>query len=89
MEEINEDIIRFEFIGKEVKSKNKSGDETKGKIIDETKNVFVIRKKDGERKMIMKKGNIFEIKMKNKSIMIKGDLLVGRPEDRIKTKVPK
>jgi len=89
MEEITRDIIRFEFIGKEVKSKNKSGDEIKGKIIDETKNMFTIRKEDGEKKMVMKKDNVFEIMMKNKSVMIRGDLLVGRPEDRIKTKVSK
>lgn len=90
MKSVTKDIVRYEFIGKKAKvveSKNKYNVGIEGTIIDETKNMFTIRKENGEKKKIMKQNNVFEIMIKNNLVKIKGDLLIGRPEDRIKMKI--
>ena len=51
-----------------------------GTIIDETKNTFIIAC-DGQKKRVMKK----DITIKIGKYVIKGSLLLGRPEDRVKT----
>lgn len=79
-------VVKYELIGltiEIVNSKNKSLIGLKRKIIDETKNTFILD--SGER--ILKKICIFNIKINKKIIQINGKLLVGRPEDRIKKKV--
>ena len=80
------DYVKYELIGSQlevVDSKNKSLIGIKGKIIDETKNMIFL---DNQKKLI-KNQSIFKIKLKNKTIKIKGQLLVGRPEDRLKKKI--
>ena len=76
-------FVKYEFIGAEIEitdSKNKSIIGLKGKISDETKNMF---KLDNGKKII-KSQCIFKMKIDRKNIEINGAALVGRPEDRIK-----
>ncbi|MDP3728815.1 MAG: ribonuclease P protein subunit [bacterium] len=79
-------IARHEFIGLDVvvvDANNKNLIGIKGEIVDETKNTFIIQTEFGEKK-VLKKGASFKTKISNQEIIIKGDILVGRPEDRIK-----
>jgi ribonuclease P protein subunit POP4 len=60
-------------------SKNKGAEGLTGTIIDETKNMIILRTKNGDKKLI-KKQHIFEIHENE----VSGAELVGRPEERIK-----
>lgn len=79
------ELLKMELIGLNVKitSKNISMD---GKIIDETKNMFTIRTKKGDKKIIKKNCKI-EFDIDNEKIEIDGEHLAKRPDERIKTKV--
>ncbi len=66
---------------KKSKDKNKIG--IKGKIIKETKNTIRIETKKGE-KIIPKKEVELKIKVGKKWIKVRGEDLIGRPEERIK-----
>lgn len=68
------------MIGLNIKVTGKS---TRGKIIDETKNSFIIES-NGKRKRVLKKNNIIEFNFNNKKIMLNGNKLLARPEDRTK-----
>lgn len=68
------------MIGSEIKLLGKG---VVGKIIDETKNTFVI-KLANKRKRILKKDNIFEFSLNNKKKIVDGNKLIMRPEERIK-----
>jgi len=77
-------LARSELIGLDVKvieSENHFNKGIKGKIIDETKNMFIIKTKE-TRKKIIKDQCVFEFKEKN--IQINGKSLSTRPEERIK-----
>jgi len=79
-------IIKYEFIGSDLEvidSRNKSLIGLKGKIVDETQNMFIL----DNGKKIIKSHSKFKIKMNKKTIEIKGYLLVGRPEDRLKKQI--
>jgi RNase P/RNase MRP subunit p29 len=73
-----------EYIGQSleiIKSDNDSLKNKKGKIIDETKNLFIIEEGSSKKIIkILKKGNIFLINKKK----IDGNKIIKRPEDRIK-----
>lgn len=72
-----------EFIGLPVEvinSQNKSLIGKKGKIIDETMNLFIIEQTQEKTIKILKKGSIFMINGKK----IIGDKIIKRPEDRVK-----
>lgn len=76
-------IVKKELIGRNievVKSKNKSLIGVKGKIIDETKNMFIL---DNQKRLI-KSQSTFRIKIKEKIYEIDGKILQSRPENRIK-----
>lgn len=76
-------ISKFEFIGSDIEiieSKNRSLIGLKGRIVDETKNMFIL---DTGKKLI-KSQSIFKMKIGKKTVQIDGSVLVGRPEDRIK-----
>lgn len=80
------EIVKYEFIGSKVEvidSQNESLIGLKGKIVDETKNMFTLE--DG--KKLIKSQSTFKMKIKNQTITIKGDILVGRPEDRLKKQI--
>ncbi len=84
------DIRRHEFIGMEcavMSAKNANQAGIKGKIVDETmKNIIIMA---DEKKIIPKKGTVFQLSVGNKKIELKGDFIIGRPEDRIKRKFKK
>ena len=76
-------LVKYEFIGTEMEiidSKNTSLIGLKGKISDETKNMFIMD--NGKR--IIKSQCIFKMKINKKNSKIDGKDLVGRSEDRIK-----
>jgi len=79
-------IVRHEFIGLHVQvvdASNASLIGIEGEIVDETKSTFIIKTKRGE-KQVMKTGASFKVNVGEQEVIIKGDILVGRPEDRIK-----
>ncbi|MBU5682528.1 MAG: ribonuclease P protein subunit [Candidatus Aenigmarchaeota archaeon] len=86
-------LVRHELIGLKVKildSKNKSLKKIKGIVVDETYNTIIIEKKNKKRKIVPKKSTIFLFELdNNKKVKVLGDILIGRPEDRIKKKFPK
>ena len=76
-------LVKYEFIGTEIEvidAKNKSSIGVKGKIADETKNMFIL---DNGKKLI-KSQCALKMKINGKTVEINGEVLVGRPEDRIK-----
>jgi len=81
------ELIRYEFIGTEAKvsESNHSGYVgISGKVIDETRNSFVILH-EGKRKTVLKESAVFGFKFSDGTIIeIDGKILVGRPEDRLK-----
>ena len=77
------DILRGEFIGKEIRIKDKK---IEGKIIDETKNSFLIKTGKNMKKKLLKKNCTFELISSPKNVTIEGNLILMRPEDRIKIK---
>ena len=82
------DIIRYELIGLTAEvtdSKNKSNIDIKGKIIDETKHTIVIEHK-GKQKRLFKNNIAFKLKINNQTTIIKGELLLGKPKERIKSR---
>ncbi|MHA1265191.1 MAG: ribonuclease P protein component 1 [Candidatus Helarchaeota archaeon] len=80
------------LIGLEVKiiqSTNPFHQNISGKIVDETKKTFLIKTTTNE-KRIPKKGSIFRFYLPNARIVeVLGNLLLGRPEERIKKKINK
>jgi len=81
----SKEIVRGELIGLSIEivdAKNKSLIGIRGKIIDETKSMIVI--KSNKIKKLIKSQIRMKIKMKDKMIEIDGKEIVGRPEDRIK-----
>ena len=77
-------LAKSELIGLDVKiieSENRFNKGIKGKIIDETKNMFIIKTKETIKKII-KNQCVFEFKEKN--MQINGKSLSTRPEERIK-----
>lgn len=85
-------IVRHELIGlvTQVKnSTNKSQIGLKGEVIDETYSTISIETEKGI-KIIPKNITVFIFNLPNKTrVQIDGKLLVGRPEDRIKKKLPR
>lgn len=78
----NIDILRGEFIGKQVSI---PGKKVEGKIIDETKNSFLV-KTNNARKRILKANSIFQIKINNSFVEVDGNAIAMKPEDRIRIK---
>ena len=82
----DKDVVKYEFIGEKIEvvdSGNKDVIGVKGKVIDETKNMFML---DNGKKLI-KNQSVFEITLDEKIFRIDGKLLVGRPEDRLKKRI--
>jgi len=80
--------LRHEYLGKELKvldSPNKTEINLQGLIWNETKNSFVLLVKKGlhwNKKVILKKGRTFQIG----NVVIKGDWILKRPEERVMIK---
>ena len=80
------DIPKQEFIGLEVEiadATNKDMKGIKGKIIDETKNTFVIEH-NNKTKVVLKEQVTLNVKMDGHIVRIDGKTLLGRSEDRVK-----
>ncbi len=79
-------VYTFEFIGSDlevIESTHQSYEDIQGKVIDETKNMFVISD-EGEEKMIPKKGNRFKLTINGCNNVLDGNMLKHRSENRIK-----
>ena len=77
----NVDVLRGEFIGKRIRMEDKK---IIGKIIDETKNSFLVKTRSNMKKRLLKQNNNFEIKLNSGYVDIDGNLILMKPEDRIK-----
>lgn len=81
------DILRHEFVGLHVdvaKSTDPSATGLSGEVVDETRNMLVIMTAKG-RKSVAKKDCTFIFALPDgRRVSVRGDLLVARPEDRIK-----
>lgn len=80
------DILRHELIGLEcvvVDAHEPSLVGLKGEVVDETRNMLILRKERKERK-IPKENATFQFSLGNQKVRVEGTALVGRPEDRIK-----
>ena len=66
-----------------IEAKNKNLVGIKGTIIDETKYTLVV-KDEGKVKTLMKDQVTLKIYADDHEIKVNGELLVGRPEDRLK-----
>jgi ribonuclease P protein subunit POP4 len=85
--EINRNnCVTHELIGlhaKVVKSANKDNVGISGRIIDESRNTLTIEDRRLEKKVV-KHGSTFDLKFtENDTVTIVGNLIVGRPEDRV------
>ncbi len=82
------DLPQEELIGliMEVEeSSNRDMEGLRGRIVDETRNTFVIETEQEEEKRIPKTGNMFIFVLEDGTrARIRGDKLLARPEDRIK-----
>ena len=73
-----------------IESKNKNLIGIKGTIIDETRNTLKIKVEDNNNlgshhnKTLLKDQVTLKIFVDNNEIKVSGELLVGRPEDRLK-----
>ena len=83
MKQKNVNILRGEFIGKIIEVRDKK---IKGKIVDETKNSFIIKSKNNLKKKLLKTNSVFNIKINKNFVSIDGNLILMKPEDRIKIK---
>ena len=84
-------ILRHELIGlkaRVIKATNPANIGLAGKIVDETYKTLVLE--NHAEKRIFKNTVWLEIELPNKKkVQVDGKLLVGRPWDRIKKKLPK
>lgn len=87
-----ENLVRHELIDLKVKiqkSTNSSQIGLEGRVIDESFKTLVIETNRGE-KTIPKQDTTFLFTLPDtKRVQVDGNLLLGRPEDRIKKKLPK
>ncbi len=84
-------ILMHEFIGLQCKivgSKNRYNVGIEGNIIDENMKTITLRT-NKNRKVIAKEGTTFRLHLDDKKVDIDGNLIVARPEDRIKKRFRK
>ncbi|MBI3413540.1 MAG: ribonuclease P protein subunit [Candidatus Aenigmarchaeota archaeon] len=82
-------ITKHEIIGLKCEASLKGGaSKIDGRVIDETRNTFVVQTKKGKKTLIKDKYN-FVFKLPEKSVNVSGVVLVGRSRDRIKKKTDK
>jgi ribonuclease P protein subunit POP4 len=88
-----QNLIRHELISLAVKIKDSTDTNQKnlkGKVIDETYNTLKIETKEGKERIIPKSNSIFIFTLPNGvKVQVDGKLLISRPEDRIKKKIPR
>ena len=84
-------ILMHEFIGlhcRVVQSKTKSYIGLEGRIIDETMKSLIL-KTVASRKIVMKKSTVFRMDLGQQKVDVDGNIVIARPEDRIKKKFKK
>jgi ribonuclease P protein subunit POP4 len=81
---IYHDLIGFEVFLKRKSKMKESESPIYGIIIDETKNL-VILKKNNQIKKYIKKDFIFRFKVDNDLLEVDGSMIVGRPENRLRS----
>ena len=83
---IPKELVRHELIGLSIKILDAANQRLvglQGKVIDETKNMIIIKSNEYQKKII--KGQVkMEIKIGNEKVMIDGKYLVGKPHERIR-----
>ncbi|MBW3004738.1 ribonuclease P protein subunit [Candidatus Woesearchaeota archaeon] len=82
-------LVKDELIGRTVEiigSANAANIGICGRIADETKHLLVIETSKGLKK-VLKKTSTFQITYLGEKVTLKGELLFGAPEERIKIKV--
>ena len=87
----SKNVLRHELIGLKIeisKSKNKHLVGLIGKVVDETRNMLIIKTKNGEIK-VTKEESTFVFYLPSNKTEVKGSLLIGRPEKRMKKTLPK
>ncbi len=80
-------ILQHELIGLRTgveDSTNKVVEGLFGTVVDETRNMLVIKNASGKDKKIPKAGTTFVFELPEAKVRLRGDMLVSRPEDRIK-----
>jgi ribonuclease P protein subunit POP4 len=81
-----QNVVNHELIGLRatiVGSTNRDSVGISGRVVDETRNIFVLES-GGREKKAAKHGNTFEFELpESGKVTIDGDILVGRPEDRV------
>jgi ribonuclease P protein subunit POP4 len=87
MMKITASIVQHELIGLEtkvVRSSNPHVVGIAGRVVDETRNTITILHK-GKRKVVIKDTSFFDFVIPDGIVVeIDGEVIVGRPEDRIK-----
>ena len=82
-----QNLLQHELIGlpvKVVRSLNSTQLGAEGEVIDETMKMLILGK-DSRRRMIPKTGTTFRFTLTNSSTAdVKGELILRRPEDRVK-----
>lgn len=85
-------IPQHEIIGLKVEiteSSNQDEEKVRGKVVDEKENVLKIEAEE-RIKTIQKSGRSFLFELPSgKKVKVKGDLLKGKPEERIKKRLNK
>ncbi|OGI15367.1 hypothetical protein A3K63_05650 [Candidatus Micrarchaeota archaeon RBG_16_49_10] len=85
------DLVRHELMDLDVevvKSSNRDQVGLKGKVVDETYSMLIIRTADGREKAVAKKDAVFVFTIPNGTrVEVDGKVIVSRPEDRVKKKL--
>jgi len=84
-----ENLVSHEIIGLNaeiIESSNKQIFGTSGKVIDETKSMFILSTENGIKK-IPKKHSKWKFTLGDKTVTLSGDLLQKRPHERLEVKL--
>jgi len=85
-------VVKHELIGlkaKVVVAKNPANVGLEGKIVDESYKTLVIETKNGEKRIFKDQVALLIQLPDHQKVEVEGKLLVARPWDRIKKKLPK
>jgi ribonuclease P protein subunit POP4 len=82
----NRDVARHELIGLEVavKSPHAGWNGLSGRVVDETKNAFLVETASGRELLVPKAGQEFVFAVMERRFVVRGDEIQHRPEDRTK-----
>jgi ribonuclease P protein subunit POP4 len=88
-----ENIVRHELMGLQAMVRVASNPQLvgiTGKVIDESRNTLILETSEGREVTIVKDQCTLSFRLPDgQSVRVDGKLLVARPEDRIKKKLPK